>query len=490
MIEAESWRSYARDADARPFLAATAALFAVGVALRVAHLGDVIRIDEATTYVHFVARPWREAVVAYEIPNNHILNTILVKIAAAAFGPAEWALRFPNLVAGIGTMALTALIARRWFGDVAAVAALAVVAISPPAVHYAVLARGYGLGCFFGLLTLLAVDKKLSAPRPGAWAVTAALASVCALYALPAAIMFVVAIAAYDFALTAKKRPRALRTWAATWSGAAALTALLYAPVIAANGWQRVFANEYNALLSLPEMGRYIRLYGRVLPDAKSFGIGGPWFWVPLFAAGVVAGAWRRRAFGLLLLFCAAVIAAFFVVGIPLPTRLFYYFPPLLALGVGALCQVAAAKLPFAGTAGARVGAAAAVLLTAGAGVAGERANLIDDSHRSGVAPEAPALAATLRELPPVSRVAAGPWFYDTAVHYYLIKMGAPTDALDRGAPQAFTFDAYILVPPGLIPREVADAYFWDARLPLARQELVREVEGFGVWKAIIVNPR
>ena len=490
MVKAESWRSYLRDADAWPFLAAAAALMILGICLRAAHLCDVIRIDEATTYVRFVTLPWREAVVAYEIPNNHILNTVLVKITAALFGPAEWALRLPNLVAGVGTMAFTALIARRWFGRVAAVAALAVVAISPPAVHYAVLARGYGLSVFFGLLALFAVDKKRSSPRPGAWAVTAGLASVCALYALPAAIMLVMPVAAYDFTLTVKKRPRALRLWAAMWFGAAALTALLFAPVVAFNGWQHVFANEYNARLPLPEMARYIRLYGRVLPEAKSFGIGGPWFWVPLFTAGVVAGALRRRTYGLLLLFCAVVIAGIFVAGVPLPTRLFYYLPPLLALGVGALLEVIVAKLPISGPAWAWPGVAAAVLLTAGAGAAGEAANLIDDSHRSGVAPEAPALAAALRELPPVSRVAAGAWFYDTAVLYYLIKMGEPTDALDRAAPQAFTFDAYILVPPDLTPQEVADAYFWDGPLPVVRQELFRKVEGFGIWKVVIVNPR
>ncbi len=133
---AGSWRSYLGDADARPFLAATAALFALGIALRVGHLFDVIRLDEATTYVMFVSRPFGEAVSSYQLPNNHLLNTILAKLSVAAFGPEPWSLRLPNLLAGVGAMALVAAIAYRWFGRVGAVAALAAAAGAPSVAHY------------------------------------------------------------------------------------------------------------------------------------------------------------------------------------------------------------------------------------------------------------------------------------------------------------------------------------------------------------------
>lgn len=323
---------------ARLSYAVTATLLgALGLGLRLRHLGDVIRIDEATTYVRFVTRPWRGALTAYDIPNNHILNTALAKASTAVFGPAEWALRLPNLVAGVATLALVALLARRWFGRVAAVAALAVVAVSPVSIQYSVLARGYGLAACFGLLALLALDRRYDAARPAGWTIAAALAAAAALYAVPSSIMFVLPLAACDLVATLGRRPRAFGKWLAVWAGAAALTALLFLPVIAVNGARLFFANEYNALRELPYMDQYLRLYGRSLADARTFGAGGPWLWLPLFAAGVVAGTRRRKAYGLLLASCAALAVVLFAVGTPLPSRLFHYFVPLLALGVGAL---------------------------------------------------------------------------------------------------------------------------------------------------------
>ena len=136
MVKAESWRGYVRDADAWPFIAATAALFAIGIALRVGHLFDVIRLDEATTYVMFASRPFGEALSSYQLPNNHLLNTVFVKFSVAAFGPEPWSLRLPNLFAGVGAMALVAAIAWRWFGRAGAVGALAAAAVARPIVQY------------------------------------------------------------------------------------------------------------------------------------------------------------------------------------------------------------------------------------------------------------------------------------------------------------------------------------------------------------------
>ena len=88
-----AFRDTLRDAGGRPFLAAIAGLFAIGIALRAIHLFDVIRLDEATTYLLFASRPFDEAVTSYQLPNNHLLNTVLVKLSVTAFGPEPWSLR-------------------------------------------------------------------------------------------------------------------------------------------------------------------------------------------------------------------------------------------------------------------------------------------------------------------------------------------------------------------------------------------------------------
>jgi hypothetical protein len=467
---------------------ATAALFILGAYFRVNHLFDVIRLDEATTYVLFVTRPLGEAISAYELPNNHILNTILAKLAVVTFGPEPWSLRLPNLLAGLGVMALTAIISRRWFGRIGAVAALAVVAVSPPVIHYSVQARGYGLMLFFGLLTLLSIERRHVGGAGKAWPVATAVSAALAFYAVPTAVLLVAPLAAYDFILCAKGGRSAVYRWAAVWLGAAGLTALLYSPVVWRNGWRTLLVNEYTARLALAEMGQYIRLYGRAIRDERTWGVGGLPLWGTLMVAGLIAGVVRRRAYGLLCALCAVTVMVFFVAAFQMRTRVFCYLWLLGALGVGALAAAAVSKFRFRWKGAAWVGVAAVVLAAAAAGVAQERKRLIDDSCRSGVAPEARELAAELYALPPLSRLVADCWYKDT-VKYYLIKAGADTEAIDHCPPSAFTFEAYVVVQPGSTVREEVDMFFWDRRVYVCRQELVRRVGDASLCRVLLINP-
>ena len=479
---------WVRDARALPVIVATGALFVLGAYLRVDHLCDVIRLDEATTYVLFVTKPFNEAVSAYELPNNHVLNTILAKLAVSAFGPEPWSLRLPNLLAGIGVMALTAIISGRWFGRAAAVAALAVVAVSPPVIHYSVQARGYGLMLFFGLLTLLSIERRLVGGAGKAWPVATAVSASLAFYAVPTAVLLVAPLAAYDFILSAKGGKYAVYRWAAVWLAAAALTALLYSPVVWRSGWRTLLANEYAARLGLAEMGQYIRLYGRALRDEGTWGVGGLPLWGALMVAGFMAGAMRRRAYGLLCALCAGTVLIFFIGAFQMRTRVFCYFLPLGALGIGALAEAAVSRfrLPWKGAAW--VGVGAVVLSAAAAGVAQERKGLIDESSRSGVAPEARELAAEVCALPPLSRLVVNGWYKDT-LKYYLIKAGADTEAIDYRAPRAFTFEAYVVVQPGSSVREEVDMFFWDRPAYVLRQKLIRRVGDAALWRVVLINP-
>ncbi|MEE8638978.1 MAG: glycosyltransferase family 39 protein [bacterium] len=476
------------DVGLLPFVVATAALFILGAYFRVNHLFDVIRLDEATTYVLFVTRPLGEAISAYELPNNHILNTILAKLAVVAFGPEPWSLRLPNLLAGLGVMALTAIISRRWFGRAASVAALAVVAVSPLVIHYSVLTRGYGLMLFFGLLTLLSVERRHAGGAGKYWPAATAVSAALAFYAVPTAVLFVAPLAAYDLTLSRKEGKGGVYRWAALWLGAAGLTALLYSPVVWRNGWRTLLVNEYTARLGLADMGQYIRLYGRELADEKTWGVGGLPLWGALFSAGIIAGLVRRKAYGVFCGLCAGTIAVFFIAAFQMRPRVFCYLWLLGALGVGALAAAAVSKFRFRWKGAAWVGVAAVVLAAAAAGVAQERKSLIDDSCRSGAAPEAREIAAELCALPPLSRLAVNGW-YDDTLRYYFITSGATTEAIDHCPPSAFTFEAYVVVQPGSTVREEVDMFFWDRRVYVCRQELVRRVGDAGLWRVVLVNP-
>jgi len=487
MGEVKQWRDYVRDADAWPFFAATAALFALGIALRVGHLFDAIRLDEATTYVMFASRPFGEALSSYQLPNNHLLNTVLVKISIIAFGPEPWSLRLPNLLAGDGAMALVAAIACRWFGRAGAVAALAFAAVSPTTAHYSVQARGYTLMIFLCLFALWSIEQRHDGGGRR-WTAVAALSSALALYAVPTGLLLVLPLAAYDLVLSLKRGKGTLGFWAVAWLGAATLTALLYLPVIL-HGGEQFFANEYNARLGPGEMGQYLRLYGRALRDEKTWGAGGLAVWGPLVVAGAVAAAAKTKRAGLFFALCALAFVACYEARFPLPTRVLNYVATLAALAVGGLAGAAADKMRRWGKKAAWAGAAAAVALAAVAAVGGEARNLLDDSVRSAPAPEAKGIAAAIAELPPVTRVVTYGWYQDT-IMYYLMLNGSPVAAYDRNPPQAYTFEAYVVVRPGSNPQKETDPYFWCGPLPLVRPELVREVGVFGIWKVIIINPR
>lgn len=486
-----AFRDYLRDAGGRPFLAAMAGLFAVGIALRVVHMLDVVRLDEATTYILFASRPFGEAVASYQLPNNHLLNTVFVKLSIMAFGPEPWSMRLPNFLAGIGAMALVAAIAGRWFGRAGAVGALAAAAVALPIVHYSVLARGYGLMTFLCLLALWSIEERhAGGGRP--WTVIAALCCALAVYAVATAVFLVLPLAAYDFILSSREGRREFAFRAVFWLAAGALTALLYLPVILHSGADKFFANEYNARLGPGGMYQYLRLYSRALQDEKTWAAGGAPLWAPLVVVAAVTAAATKKRVGLLFALCALVFLAFFKARFPLPTRLFNYVATLAALAIGGLAGAAAhalsGKRKWSGKT-AWVGAAAVVAVAAAVGAAGEAKNLIDDSLRSGSARKARSIAAALAELPPVTRMVVGGWYHDT-VKYYLMLDGFPAEAIDRNPPQAFTFDAYVLVPPYSTPQKETDIYFWGGPVPIVRCDCTAGVEGFGIWKAVIFNPR
>ncbi|UCH79018.1 MAG: glycosyltransferase family 39 protein [Candidatus Coatesbacteria bacterium] len=490
MRAAAAFRNYLRTAGGGPFLAATAALFALGVALRLGHLFDVVRLDEATTYVRFASRPFGEALSSYHLPNNHLLNTLLVKLSVSAFGPEPWALRLPNFVAGLGAMALVAAIAGRWFGRAGAVGALAAAAIALPVVHYSVLARGYGLALLFCLLALWSIERRHAGGGRG-WTVVAAASCALALYAVAAALLLVLPLAAYDFILARGEGRRALAFRAAAWLGAAALAALLYLPVMLHHGPAQLLANEYAARLGPGRMGPYLQAYNYALRDEKTWAAGGARLWAPVVFFGVVAAAFKNKRVGLFFALCALIYAAFFKARFPLPTRVLHYGGTLAALAVGGLAGAAAELIWRECRGSAKVAWAAAasiVALTAAVGAVGESKNLIANSLRSGSARKARSVAAAIAELPPVTRIIVGGWYHDT-VKYYLMIDGFPAEAIDRNPPRAFTFEAYVLVPPGSNAQWETDRYFQYGPMPIVRCERAADGGGFAVWKAIVVNP-
>ncbi len=109
---------------------------------------------EAWNYYRFIAPGWTEALSRFDI-NNHVLNTLLVRISTACFHLTELSLRLPSLLAGVLYLWVVWRMARRWFGDgLAFLVVVGLMTLNPLVVDALSEARGYGLALAFWMWAL------------------------------------------------------------------------------------------------------------------------------------------------------------------------------------------------------------------------------------------------------------------------------------------------------------------------------------------------
>ena len=156
----------------------------VGIALRLSELFAPMDYDEAFTWVYFARRPLGQALSDYSLPNNHLLHTLLVHVAAALLGNQPWVLRLPALLAGVALIPATYLLGRRLFDSVSGILAAALTACAPPLVDYSANARGYTMVCLAFVCTLALAARTLIEDRRPDW-ILFVVVSVAGLYTIP-----------------------------------------------------------------------------------------------------------------------------------------------------------------------------------------------------------------------------------------------------------------------------------------------------------------
>lgn len=269
--------------------AVVAAVAAWGVA-RAALVG--ITHDEALTLLIHVPGSWGD-VFAHRLPigsNNHLLNTLLLKLLAGVLPPLEWAVRLPALTGlGLYLAGCWRLLGRLVAGPRLALG-LALLAANPFLLDLHTLARGYGLG--LGLLAF-AASCELAAPRrAGARAVAVRHCLAAGLGTLAVAANLSLAFGAAALGILAlagalreaPKRPRRAAAAGLPWLLAGLLAVAVYRPSVLGN------------------IGFYVAGWG-----------GERGFWADtvhsLAAASLYRPEWQGAAPGLTALF-AAVLAA------------------------------------------------------------------------------------------------------------------------------------------------------------------------------------
>src|ERR1035437_1327749 len=112
---------------------------------------------EAWNYHRFIAPAWTEALARFDV-NNHVLNTLLVRISTAWFHHTELSLRLPSLLAGVLYLWVVFRMARRWFGDgLPFLAVIGLLTLNPLVVDALSEARGYSmaLACWMWALEMI-----------------------------------------------------------------------------------------------------------------------------------------------------------------------------------------------------------------------------------------------------------------------------------------------------------------------------------------------
>lgn len=112
--------------------------------------------DESVTYLNFVCSSIEDILTfdGLSPSNNHLLNSLLMKASASLFGPKEFFLRLPNLIAHIFYLYATFLVACRLNSPLIGLGGFIILNSNPFLLDFFSIARGYGLALCFLMLSM------------------------------------------------------------------------------------------------------------------------------------------------------------------------------------------------------------------------------------------------------------------------------------------------------------------------------------------------
>ncbi len=180
---------------------ARAFVLVLALAVRLIGIGRFSLGNDEIHEVRFAKLPLRECLEKVADDKVHPPFDYLLQRGLTELGVSDDARRLPAVAAGVGTVALVMVLATRWFGGAAGLAAGAILALSPIHVRYSQEVRPYALGLLLVVASLAALDRHRrtgSAASLALW-VAAVLASAYTLYfaGIAAGLVGVLFIGAY-----------------------------------------------------------------------------------------------------------------------------------------------------------------------------------------------------------------------------------------------------------------------------------------------------
>jgi len=342
--------------SAVPFQITVGAILVLAAALRLWHLGaKPLWFDE--TWSVFIARQRLEEIPRLLRLYDHLppLHYLILNIWIALFSTAEAAVRLPSVLAGIGAVGVTFLLADRVAGRRVAFLASVLLAISPFQIAAAQEARTYSFVTLFGLGAAYGVWRAVEDGKWRYWLLYAG----CLLLALYTHHFSFLLVPAFGvFVLSGRETRRAWWRWLAWTAGAG----VLYLPWLPALLAQLVSARTWPEIRPAFDAYFLTDLFGLFSFGGQLFGLGSyyrrgalpleyrPAVLLP-FLFLVIAGIWglrdrRARAFLLTYWAIPIVIAATISVQWHLFFERYFSFvlPPfviLMAAGIVALQDAA-----------------------------------------------------------------------------------------------------------------------------------------------------
>jgi len=417
------------DGEKLALLAATL----VGLGVRAFFLAQPMRLDEAYTFLYYLndgLNPFY-----YNVPNNHVLHTLLAKLTVMLGGMNPVAIRFPAFVAGVLCIPAVFFVAKSFHKNAGPLAAFGM-ALFPYMILYSTMARGYSL---IVLLTLaLILVGKLYLEKPSlAGCVLIALLSALGLFTIPTMAFVLAGIYPWLWlSLWIKSRSplTSLRDFLLpTLLMTTLLTVLFYIPVLlASNGAGTIFSNTYVNARSWKDFSSHISPHLRQIISDFFRDVPSPlkYLGVLLALVGWLDAA-RRRDWAAFLLIPSIVVggAVVFFAKQAIPfVRTWIYLIPFLLL----FADLAYAALMDKFTAGYRA-ASHTLILILGLFLAGSlvSANAITKYPDTGAFPEAATVAHYLKPLLTGDEFIAVKDTANFPLYYYLCAEGVPPQPKD-----------------------------------------------------------
>lgn len=124
-----------------------------------------ITFDEGTSYIEFARSSFADIISQKIIsPNNHLLNTLGMKLFSHFFGSSEWVLRLHSVIAHIFYLFFSYQIVKRLGTTILIVSGFVLLNFNPYLLDFFSLARGYGLAVTFMMGSIYFLFKILDNP--------------------------------------------------------------------------------------------------------------------------------------------------------------------------------------------------------------------------------------------------------------------------------------------------------------------------------------